>query len=272
MRMGPHRDIVGEMVQAVRRQGMKVVVTFHHMRWDYYNAGRTLCPPGVGVNDPKLSGLYGRAYDLGTPEAGSWLVRGRLEKPRQQQQPAGPIFESFREEGYNKFIEVIDKYQPDQIQTDGLTCVRLGQDRLQKVLAHHFNSAERSGRDVLVSRGYDSHHPYVPSEMWGKEVMSGVKSRIPSEAGTLRFTRKGPYRYAIDLIQPTAPTRIPGVTPMQGSHIRLLGSDKDLAWRQEGADIVIDELPDPLPGNYAWVFKIRLSDTAEETRRIRERD
>ena len=78
MDMGPHRDIVGEMVQAVRKQGMKVVVTFHHMRWDYYDAGRILCPEGVGVNDQKLSGLYGRAYEAGTPEAGSWLTEGRI--------------------------------------------------------------------------------------------------------------------------------------------------------------------------------------------------
>lgn len=371
MKMGPRRDIVGEMVRAVRRQGMKVVVTFHHMRWDYFNAGKTLCPEGVGVNDPKLSGLYGRAYDLDTPEAGSWLAGGRIAKP--QHQAGNPVFESFREEGYNKFIEVIDKYQPDQLQTDGFTCVRLGQDRLKRVLAHHFNTAEKSGREVVVSRGYDSHHPYTPSEMWGKEVMvsrvipiscsvqnierhfpkiplskpcpnkwqattpvpgfsysyvasqedktpeqiedsvkaivdgivnvkckngvtllsvgpkpdgtlpdclvtildklgdwmrvnaealRGAECRDPCEAGTLRFTRKGPCLYAIDLKEPTAPTMIPGVSPVQGSNIRMLGSDKNLAWRQEGANIVIDELPDPLPGSYAWVFKIRISDTA----------
>ncbi len=116
---------------------------------------------GVGVNDPKLSGLYGRAYDLETPEAGSWLAKGRIERPKHQ--AGNPVFESFREEGYNKFIEVIDKYQPDQLQTDGFTCVRLGQDRLKKILAHHFNTAGKSGREVVVSRGYDSHHPYTPS-------------------------------------------------------------------------------------------------------------
>ena len=80
---------------------------------------------------------------------------------------------------------------------------------------------------------------------------------MPAHWSQGRFTRKKPYLYAIDLKQPTATTIIPGVTPVQGSSIRMLGSDKDLAWRQEGANIVIDELPDPLPGNYAWVFKIQ---------------
>jgi alpha-L-fucosidase len=103
-----------------------------------------------------------------------------------------------------------------------------------------------------------------------KEALSGVKYRIPSEVGTLRFTRKGPYLYAIDLTQPTAPTIIPGVTPMHGSDIRLLGSDKNLAWRQVDGNVVIKELPDPLPCDHAWVFKIRVSDTAEETRHIPE--
>jgi len=377
MRMGPRRDIVGEMVRAVREQGMKVVVTFHHMRWDYYDAGRTLCPEGVGVNDPKLSGLYGRAYKAGTPQAGSWLVKGRIQRP--ERHAGNPVFEGFREEGYNKVMEVIDKYQPDQLQSDGFTCVRLGQDRVRKILAHHFNTAERSGREVVVSRGYDSHHPYTPSEMWGKEVMisrvipiscsvqnierrfpqitlrspcpnlwqattpvpgfsysyassqenkspdqiedsvnalvdgmvsvtatngvtllsiapkpdgtlpdslrevlnklggwmrvnkealHGAECRTPCEAGSLRFTRKGRYLYAIDLEAPRAPRTIPGVTPAAGSTIRMLGSDKKLAWRQDGANVVLDELPDPLPCEYAWVFKIRCDEAASKAQRV----
>jgi len=36
--------------------------------------------------------------------------------------------------------------------------------------------------------------------------------------------------------------------------------------RKAGFLYVIDELPDPLPADYAWVFKIRLSHTAEEIR------
>jgi len=369
MKMGPHRDIVGEMVRAVRRQGMKVVVTFHHMRWDYFNAGKKLCPEGVGVNDPKLSGLYGRAYDLETPEAGSWLARGRIAKP--EHRPGNPVFERFREEGYNKFIEVIDKYQPDQIQTDGFTCVRLGQGRLRNMLAHHFNTAEKSGREVVVSRGYDSHHPYVPSEMWGKEVMisrvipiscsvqnierhfpeiplskpcpsiwqattpvpgfsysyvasqenktpaqveesvnklvdgivnvkckngvtllsvspkpdgllpngqirvlkklgkwmrvnkkalNGTRPRVPCEAGTLRFTRNADSLYVIDLKKPVAPVVIPGVTPVPGSEIKMMGSAGILPWHVENNNVVINKLPDPLPCDYAWVFKIRVGE------------
>jgi alpha-L-fucosidase len=376
MDMGPHRDIVGEMVRAVRKQDMKVVITFHHMRWDYYNAGRTLCPEGIGVNDPTLAGLYGQPYDLETPEAGSWLAKGRIVKPTHQ--AGNAIFERFREEGYNKFIEVIDKYQPDQIQTDGFTCVRLGQERVRKMLAHHFNAAETSGRDVLISRGYDSHHPYTPSEMWGKEVMvsriipiscsvqnierhfpeiplsmpcpnkwqattpvpgfsysyvasqekkttdqvedsvsalvhgivnvkckNGVTllsiaprpdgtlpnslvtilgklgdwmhvnkeslhstdSCIPCESGSLRFTRKGPFLYAIALEGPRAPMVIARVTPEQGSPIRLLGSDEDLPWHQAGSSVVIEEIPDPLPGKYAWAFKIRCKPSSEEPQR-----
>jgi len=335
-----------------------------------------LCPEGVGVNDPTLSGLYGPSYDLGIPEAGSWLTKGCIEKPTHQ--VGNPIFERFREEGYNKFIEVIDKYQPDQIQTDGFTCVRLGQDRVRKMLAHHFNTAETLGREVLVSRGYDSHHPYTPSEMWGKEVMisrvipiscsvqnierhfpeiplrlpcpslwqattpipgfsysyvasqenktpeqvkdcvtalvhgivnvkckngvtflsiapkpdgtlpnslikilnklgdwmcinkealHGTECCIPCESDSLRFTRKGPFLYAIALEEPRAPLVIPRVTPEQDSIIRILGSDEDLPWHREGHSVVIEEIPDPLPGDYAWAFKIRCKPSLEEPQR-----
>jgi alpha-L-fucosidase len=94
--------------------------------------------------------------------------------------------------------------------------------------------------------------------------------------GTIRFTEKGKYLYAIDLgnvwpptvgfvdykdsASPSAPLTIHGVTAIKGSEIRLLGSDKGLTWHQEANDLVIDELPDQLPGDYAWSFKIQVSE------------
>ena len=92
--------------------------------------------------------------------------------------------------------------------------------------------------------------------------------------GTMRFTEKGDYLYAIDLgnqwpptvgfaqyeesTWPTAPYTIPGVTPVEGSEIRMLGAEESLPWRQEGDDVVIESLPDPLPCDHAWCFKVQV--------------
>ncbi len=57
------------------------------------------------------------------------------------------------------------------------------------------------------------------------------------------------------------------VTPVPSSAIKVLGSADSLTWRQKGDNVVIDKLPDPLPGDYAWVFKIRVSDATEDIQR-----
>ena len=104
-----------------------------------------------------------------------------------------------------------------------------------------------------------------------KEALYGADCRTPCAAGTLRFTRKGPCLYAIDLKEPTVPTVIPGVTPVQGSNIRMLGSDKNLAWRQVDGNVVIEELPDPLPCDHAWVFTIRVDEMTDSRLEIHPR-
>jgi alpha-L-fucosidase len=95
-------------------------------------------------------------------------------------------------------------------------------------------------------------------------------------AGTMRFTEKGKYLYAIELgnvwptkkgfadyeesLLPAAPLRIPGAIPVEGSAVRLLGYDKDLSWHIEGNDLVIETLPDKLPCEHAWTFKIQVNE------------
>jgi alpha-L-fucosidase len=75
-------------------------------------------------------------------------------------------------------------------------------------------------------------------------------------AGSIHFTQKEEYLYAIDLEKPTLPYRIPNTFAMPGSEIKMLGSDQPL----KCFTIIIEELPDPLPCDYAWSFKIRIMD------------
>jgi len=56
----------------------------------------------------------------------------------------------------------------------------------------------------------------------------------------VRFTRRSASLYAIALGQPAdAELAIRSVRPPDGAHVRLLGREGDLTWRQEGEDLVV---------------------------------
>ena len=80
------------------------------------------------------------------------------------------------------------------------------------------------------------------------------------KAGTIRFTTKGDYLYAIELKAAEAGELIPGLRLRPGARVRMLGDAMDLPWHQESGGVVIDRMPDKLPCSYAWSFRIRKSD------------
>ncbi|HIJ71939.1 MAG TPA: hypothetical protein HPP87_11345 [Planctomycetes bacterium] len=98
-------------------------------------------------------------------------------------------------------------------------------------------------------------------------------------AGSLRYTEKGNHLYAIELGNewpttlgfadygdsdpPNTPYTVPGVRPVKDSEILMLGSNMSLPWHQDGDDLVIEELPDPLPCDHAWSFKIQVNDVTD---------
>ncbi len=138
--MGPQRDVVGEMLAAVRKQEMKTFASFHYYtNWFYFNPGRMLCPYKTDVNDQKYSGLYGPVRDV----KDSWQNE--------------PISEEFQEEWYKNVIEVIDRYSPDQLWFEiGFSdpeCI--GEDYVMSSLAHYFNTAMKQGKEVVVTRKAD---------------------------------------------------------------------------------------------------------------------
>lgn len=333
--MGPKRDILGEMFEAARKQGMKTVATFHEMPGEIFDGGREYCPPGVDVNDPKYAGFYAQEDSV---------------------------------ELYNKVWEVVNKYRPDQM---WFQYAYGSEDQWLAFLAHYYNSAKYWGKGVTVAHKGESaplscsvldleggNFPdgiwewegmEEPQEQrWQKDVpignywayaegvgcrpvnmlVDGIVDRVsknaatlldvapkadgtlPQEqidglrelgkwmkinkealyaakpahfieggaddwqAGTMRLLEKGDYLYAIELgnewptekgfadyeesTPPSLPIVIPDVAPVEGSLIRMLGSEEDLSWRMDGNDLVIEELPDELPCNHAWSFKVKV--------------
>ena len=334
MDMGPHRDIVGEMLKAVRKHGMKTFASFHYYtNWFFFNPGRMLCPYNTDVNNPEYAGLYGPVRH----------VKGPWRKE--------PMTDSFQKGWYKRVLEVIDKYCPDQLWFEiGFSdpgCI--GENYVKSTLAHFFNTADKLGKEVVVTHKSDDlpsscsvldieagqlHKPQKnvwqtdiaigTNNSWAysrdavcrpvKEIIDEIVDRkskngitlldiapkpdgtLPpsqveglkklgkwmgvnkpalygttpapfakggvdvAEAGSIRFTQKGNLLYAIDLEKPSVPLLIPGVKPIKGSGVRILGYDKNLAWHMEGSNLVIDELPTRLPCNYAWSFAIQVLD------------
>ena len=140
MNMGPRRDITGEMLEAVRRQGMKTFASFHYYtNWFFFNPGRKICPAGVDVNDPKYAGLYAPVREY----KGEWQET--------------PISDDFQRGWHDRVIEVIDKYHPDQLWFEiGFSDAEcIGEDYVKSALAHYFNVAKRHGQEVVVTRKAD---------------------------------------------------------------------------------------------------------------------
>jgi len=346
MDMGPRIDIVGTLTEAVRKQGLKTCVALHNWRtYITYDTGRRLCPPGVDVNDPAYTGLYGPIHEP------------THERPINNEYPGADWPYSHWEERLNKWKELVDKYQPDMFWWEHMDSGEPPDSLKRDMLAHYFNAAEKWGKEVVVTskKLWENRRQDLPPSIsplnleidfmpnprpqkWQTDIplgrswaytprvgckdldeiveiivdnvskngialfsvapkadgslpeaqVEGLKklgdwmainkealyATVPapfvrggtwrSEYGDLRFTRKKEYLYAISLAKPEVPLVIPDVRPLEGSKIRMLGSDKPLKWHTvEGDDdftLVIEDLPDPLPCDHAWSFKIQIFD------------
>ena len=131
-RMGPRRDVVGEMARAVRAEGMKFLATFHHQwLWGWYpTEDKTM-----DCSDPKYQELYG-------PPAPHSPFDYRKPVPRP---PA-----EFQDLWEAKVKEVIAKYQPDHIYFDSHLNL-IDEQRLRSLLAHYYSQGDLWQKEVGVS-------------------------------------------------------------------------------------------------------------------------
>jgi alpha-L-fucosidase len=146
-RMGPGRDITGELEKAIRARGMKFITTFHHAtHWAYY-------PHWVKEFDcskPEYTGLYGSLHDQ-DKEWPHWYER----EPDELAFMSEPPSEAFLDLWSAKLLEVIDRYRPDLIWFDG-SLDRMGEGRVLDFFTYYFNREKEWGREVeVLFKGWD---------------------------------------------------------------------------------------------------------------------
>lgn len=142
-RMGPRRDVVGELEKAVKARGMKFLCAMHHFEnWLFYPHW----DPSFDTFDPKWEGLYGEPHnrEWNTPGMiGDWADGKHFEE---QAQPTKAFLDTWLE----KCKEVIDGYGPDMMWFDfGLKFVP--DSYKTRYLAYYLNEAQKKGQQPLVT-------------------------------------------------------------------------------------------------------------------------
>ena len=131
-KMGPKRNVVGELSRSIKAHGMKFMTAFHHAEhWFYFPTW----DKRYDASDPRYSGLYGVSHD-----------------------PYARPTKEFLDVWIGKLIEVVDAYDPDLVWfDDGIRQIQ--QRYRQRFLEHYFNRAAKLHKDVTVT--YKS-HDFVP--------------------------------------------------------------------------------------------------------------
>lgn len=141
-KMGPKRDIVGALAQAIRQQGMRYMVALHHAEnWWFFPHWR----PEFDTADPRYSGLYGELHNL------EWAGNPPDPKTRNNLwEMMDPPSKSFLDCWQAKTFEVIDNYQPDLIWFDfGIKFIQEHYKR--EMLAYYYNKAAEWGKEVVIT-------------------------------------------------------------------------------------------------------------------------
>ena len=140
-RMGPGRDVVGELARAIRAEGMKYMVALHHAEnWRFF-------PHWIKESDlldPEYYGLYGSPHNLewenGIPENGEWPIWNTQAPPDRL----------FCDQWLAKCKEIIDKFHPDLLWFDfGLGF--MPEAYKKEMVAYYYNEAKKREQEVALT-------------------------------------------------------------------------------------------------------------------------
>lgn len=130
-RMGPRRDIIGELARATREQGMVFGLSSHRAEhWWFFSGGRQF---PSDVQDPRCASLYGPA------------------EPKETQPDA-----AYLDDWLARTCELVDKYQPQLVWFDWWIEEPAFASYLPRFAAHYYNRGLEWGRGVAINYKHDA--------------------------------------------------------------------------------------------------------------------
>jgi alpha-L-fucosidase len=132
-KMGPKRDVVGELAAAVRRQGLHFGASSHRAEhWWFFDGGMTF---DSDVKDPRYASLYGPAQPR------------RLPGADQDNQPD----QAYLDDWLARTAEIVEKYQPEIVWFDWWIEQPVFQPYLQRFAAYYYNRGAEWKRGVAIN-------------------------------------------------------------------------------------------------------------------------
>ncbi|HEV2276110.1 MAG TPA: alpha-L-fucosidase [Acidobacteriaceae bacterium] len=136
-KMGPHRDVAGDLEKAVRAEGLHFGASSHRIEHDWFlNGGRAI---PSDVNDPRYAAFYGPAQiqvlDAKNDLAQDWTH----------------VSPAYAEDWLARDAEIVQKYHPDIIFFDwwiGQPAVR---PYLAKFAAYYYNESLKKGPVGIIT-------------------------------------------------------------------------------------------------------------------------
>ena len=137
-KMGPHRDITGELTEAIRKEGMVNGASTHRIEhWFFLGDGRTF-DSDVRAHADERTHLYWPSMTIDREE-----IAGNYDA-----EPA-PSRE-YLEDWMFRTVEIIDRFRPKQLYFDWWIMHRAARPYLRKIAAYYYNRAAEWGEEVML--------------------------------------------------------------------------------------------------------------------------
>jgi alpha-L-fucosidase len=132
-KMGPKRDLVGELAREVRKSGLHFTASSHRAEhWWFFEGGMKF---DSDVEDPNYAGLYGPAQPRRLPGTNA----------------DNPPDEKFLKDWLARSCELVDKYQPEVVWFDWWIEQPVFAPYLQKFAAYYYNRGSEWKKGVAIN-------------------------------------------------------------------------------------------------------------------------